>query len=195
MQILEHDDEEAVNQRSMKLSPKWPLSWLLCAALVILQSQASYALPAVPNFLLDSQFSRSSDWTYPSFHDDGACPHILDRVHSLLMSLDFESERPFERCTRLFRSLRIFMPDCFDASCELRELLPYNSWIDSCHQSMCQQDEADDENDDGVEPQRHTLEKRRWGDTVLACINSLCSDSEGNDRVHCIVNRCQKRSG
>jgi hypothetical protein len=122
-------------------------------------------------------------------------------MHSLLMSLEFEADDPYGRCVHLFSALRRFMPTCFESSCLSPDILPSESWINSCHDIMCQTEidtlDDDDSEEDGQELQLqpHPLEKRRWGDAVLACINSLCSDSEGSDRVHCIVHRCQKRSG
>ena len=37
------------------------------------------------------------------------------------------------------------------------------------------------------------VQKRRWGDTIGACIQSNCSSFSGATRVGCIVQRCQRK--
>ena len=157
--------------------------------------------------------SHSSHQMSPYDTDDGLmCGYVLARLYNVLRTLDsnpadLRSEGPFGKCKRLFRALRSLMPTCFQLSCQSARAKDYYSpedWIQACQGTIC------DEKRDFTNVSKYrnflrldsrgstkplSLRKRRWGDTVLACINSLCNNSEGQDRVNCIVNRCQKRSG
>lgn len=126
---------------------------------------------------------------------EAGCFQILDRLYSLLSSLNPELDAPYTRCQQLFGTLKTLMPQCFRISCLSTEYLSVDAWIASCQRPLCFDVNGDDMEDAADNMPNPRITKRRWGDTVLACINSLCGNSEGSDRVSCIVNRCQKRSG
>ncbi len=42
-------------------------------------------------------------------------------------------------------------------------------------------------------PYQIPIPKRRWGDTISACIQSNCNSLSGATRVGCIVQRCQRK--
>ena len=145
--------------------------------------------------------------------DQGAtCDRILTSLHTLIRSLDtlprdVTSDGPFGTCKRLYRSLRSVMPQCFQSSCQSQRDMDYFSseaWIQACQSTVCDESTGStfDEYYESPSSRKRTeitaplsVSKRRWGDTVLACINSLCNNSEGQARVNCIVHMCQKRSG
>lgn len=143
----------------------------------------------------------------PPYESASVCYDILERTYSMLKSLDNDildvsGEGPYGKCKRLFRSLENVMPQCFQQSCEMQdsisEYFALDPWIQACQSTVCDVEEEEMMSQDELDTDNVLMtmpRKRRWGDTVLACINSLCNNAAGKDRVNCIVNRCQKRSG